>query len=151
MFAPDLLAGRTALVTGASSGLGRHFAQLLCAHGATVIAGARRREQLQTLVQEIEAGGGSAHAVSLDVRDPASIASAMSDALAHVMRIDILVNNAGVAITRSALRTSEEEWQRVLDTNLSGAFRMTNAVAAHMRDQQSAGAIVNIASILAHR
>lgn len=151
MFRPDLLANRTALVTGASSGLGRHFARLLAAHGATVVVGSRRVDELQALVNEIEASGGSAHAVPLDVRDPTSIERAVADAMAHVMGIDILVNNAGVAITRSALRTSEEEWQQVLDTNVSGAFRMSTAVAAIMRDQQRNGAIVNIASVLACR
>ena len=151
MFRPDLLANRTALVTGASSGLGRHFARLLAAHGATVVVGSRRVDELQALVNEIETAGGSAHAVALDVRDPTSIERTVADAMAHVMVIDILVNNAGVAITRSALRTSEEEWQQVLDTNLSGAFRMSTAVAAIMRDQQRNGAIVNIASVLACR
>ncbi|MDQ6619955.1 MAG: glucose 1-dehydrogenase [Pseudomonadota bacterium] len=151
VFAPDLLRGRTAFVTGASAGLGRHFAGVLAAHGASVVAGARRLSELAAVVREIEAAGGSAHAVALDVRDPSSIAKALDDALAHVMHIDILVNNAGVAITRSALRTLEEEWQRVLDTNLSGAFRMSAAIAPLMRDQQRNGVIINIASVLAQR
>lgn len=150
-FRPDLLANRVAFVTGASSGLGRHFAQTLAVHGATVVLGSRRVTELQALVADIEAAGGSAHAVELDVRDPASIASAMAEAGAHVMSVDILVNNAGVAVTKSALRTTEDEWQRVLDTNLSGAFRMSTAVAALMRDQQRKGVIINVASVLAFR
>jgi NADP-dependent 3-hydroxy acid dehydrogenase YdfG len=111
------LAGHTALVTGASSGIGRHFALLLARHGAEVVAAARRTAQLDAVVDGIREEGGTARSVALDVRDPASVEAAFAGPA-----IDIVVNNAGVALTRAALDTSEDEWQQVLDTNLSGAL-----------------------------
>ncbi len=151
MFAPDLLRGRVVLVTGASSGLGRHFAQLAARHDATVVAAARRGDALATLVADIAAAGGRAHAVALDVRDPASVERAVADALTAAGRIDVLVNNAGVTLTRPALQTDEEAWRSVVDTNLDGAFRVARAVAQTMADGKRGGAIVNVASILALR
>jgi len=151
MFAPDLLRDRVVLVTGASSGLGRHFARLAAGHGATVVAAARRGDALATLVSEVAAAGGRAHAVALDVRDPASVERAVAKALAAAGRIDVLVNNAGVALTRPALQTDEEAWRSVLDTNLDGAFRVARAVAQTMVADKRGGAIVNVASILALR
>ena len=151
MFAPDLLRDRVVLVTGASSGLGRHFARLAAGHGATVVAAARRADALATLVSEVAAAGGRAHAVALDVRDPASVERAVAEALAAAGRIDVLVNNAGVALTRPALQTDEEAWRSVLDTNLDGAFRVARAVAQTMVADKRGGAIVNVASILALR
>lgn len=151
MFNADLLRDRVALVTGASSGLGRHFSLLAARHGATVVAAARRGDALAALVAEIAAEGGRAHAVTLDVRDPASVARAVADAVAAAGRIDVLVNNAGVAMTRPALQTDEEAWRSVIDTNLDGAFRVARAVAQAMADGKRGGAIVNVASILAFR
>ncbi len=151
MFRPDLLRGRSALVTGASGGLGRHFADVLARHGARVIVAARRRTEVDAAVAAIRAGGGEAQGVVLDVRDPALVASAVGEAAALFGVPDILVNNSGVAVTRPALQTSEEEWQRVLDTNLSGAFRMSRAVAALLRDGKQGGTIINIASIVGRR
>ncbi len=148
---PGTLHGQTALVTGASSGLGRHFALLLAQHGAKVVLAARRIAELEEVVGEIAGTGGEAFAVPLDVRDPAQVLTAVSSAAAQAGPIDVLVNNSGVAITRPALHTTEEEWQRVLDTNLSGAFRVARAVAASMREHRRGGAIVNIASILGYR
>ena len=151
MFAPDLLRDRVVLVTGASSGLGRHFAQLSARHGATVVAAARREAELASLVADITVGGGRAHAVALDVRDPAGVVRAVDDALAAAGRVDVLVNNAGVTRTRPALQTDEEAWRSVIDTNLDGAFRVARAVAQAMADGGRGGAIVNVASILALR
>ncbi len=151
MFAPDLLAGRVALVTGASSGLGRHFAHLLARHGATVVVAARRGDALAGLVDELRAAGRPAHAVALDVRDPASVARAVAEAVAAAARIDVLVNNAGVTLTRPALQTDDDAWRSVLDTNLDGAFRVAREVAQAMVAGKQGGAIVNVASILAFR
>lgn len=151
MFAADLLHERVVLVTGASSGLGRHFAELAARHGATVVAAARRGDALATLVADIASAGGRAHAVALDVRDPASVGRAVAAAVAAAGRIDILVNNAGVTMTRPALQTDEEAWRSVIDTNLDGAFRVARAVAQAMVDGRRGGAIVNVASILALR
>lgn len=151
MFAPDLMAGRVALVTGASSGLGRHFARLLARHGATVVVAARRVAALADVAEELSAIGVPAHAIALDVRDPDSPPRAVAEAVERAGRVDVLVNNAGVAVTRPALATSEDEWTSVVDTNLSGAFRVARAVAQPMIDAGGGGVIVNIASILGHR
>jgi len=150
------LAGRTALVTGASSGLGRHFAGVLAKAGARVALAARRTEALAETRSAIEAAGGSAVIVAMDVTDPASVAAAVGEAWGALGRIDILVNNAGVTATRPFLDMSEEEWDRVIDTNLTGCARVARAVAQRMRDDkqdggQGGGTIVNIASILGMR
>jgi 2-deoxy-D-gluconate 3-dehydrogenase len=147
MFVPDLLRGRTALVTGASSGLGLHFAGLLAAHGARVYAAARRVDALAALVATLRERGHEAEAVALDVRDPASVRAAV----AACPQVDIVINNAGVAQTRPALELAEEDWQAVLDTNLSGAFRVAAAAAHSMQAAERPGVIVNIASVLALR
>jgi NAD(P)-dependent dehydrogenase (short-subunit alcohol dehydrogenase family) len=148
MFTPDLLRGKTALVTGASSGLGRHFAQVLARHGADVIVAARRTEALTSLAAELPT---KAYAVALDVRDPASVTRAVADAVAQAGRIDILINNAGVALTKPATMTSDEEWRGVIDTNLDGAFRVAAATAKAMAEAKTGGSIVNISSILGLR
>ena len=144
MFAPDLLTGKSAFVTGASSGLGRHFAQLLAAHGARVVAAARRKSELDALAATL---GGGASAVALDLNDAASVEKTM----AALGPLDIVVNNAGIALTTPALDVSEDDWQRVLDTNLSGAFRVTRGAARALRDAKRGGAIVNVASVLGFR
>ncbi len=151
LFAPDALAGRIALVTGASSGLGRHFALVLARHGADVIVAARRADALAALAAEIEALGRKAYAVTMDVRDAGSVDGAVRDAVDRASAIDILVNNAGIAMTKPALMTSEEEWRSVVDTNLDGAFRVARATAKVMADAKRGGSIVNIASILGLR
>lgn len=144
MFAADLLAGKRALVTGASSGLGRHFAQMLAAHGAQVVVAARRKDELEALVATLP---GGASAVALDLRD----APAVERTMAGLGPLDIVVNNAGVAHTTPALDLTEDDWQRVLDTNLSGAFRVTRGAARALRDAKRGGAIVNVASVLGYR
>jgi NAD(P)-dependent dehydrogenase (short-subunit alcohol dehydrogenase family) len=145
------LAGRVALVTGASSGLGRHFAQVLAGAGAGVALLARRRERLEELSREIMARGGRAAAIACDVADSASVESAVSEALARLGRLDILINNAGTVVSKPMLEHSEAEWDRVVDTNLKGAWLMSRAVAAHWRQAGGHGRIVNIASLLALR
>jgi len=147
LFAGDALAGRNALVTGASSGLGRHFALLLAAHGAHVVAAARRTPALDGVVSEIHAAGGEARTIALDVRDAASVAAAIGE----IGKLEIVVNNAGVALTKPALETDDDAWEQVLDTNLSGTFRVARAGARAMVAAGNGGVIVNIASILAFR
>jgi NAD(P)-dependent dehydrogenase (short-subunit alcohol dehydrogenase family) len=147
MFRSDLLTGRTALVTGASAGLGRHFAWLFARHGATVVVAARRVPELTALVREIDAAGATAHAVALDVRNP----DAVERAVAAAGPLDIVVNNAGIATTKPVLETDEAAWQQVIDTNLSGAFRVARAAAKAMVEGGRGGTIINIASILAFR
>ena len=142
------LRGRTALVTGASGGLGLHFAHVLAAHGAAVTLGARRASVLETACEAIRADGGSANAVDLDVTDAASVERAIASIEGGP---DILVNNAGVSATVPAIDLDEAGWDRVLDTNLKGVFLTAQAAARAMREAGKGGAIVNIASILGIR
>ncbi len=143
--------GKVALVTGASSGLGENFARTLASRGAVVVAAARRADRLESLVAEIRAAGGTAHAVSLDVVDATSVEAAVRRSVELAGPLDILVNNAGVADTRAAVDVTEADWRRVLDTNLDGAWRMAQAVAKTMIADGRPGCIVNIASILGLR
>lgn len=141
------LSGRTALVTGASSGLGAHFARVLAKAGADVILGARRKDELAAVADEIRAAGGHCSAVHLDVTSAASI-----DALGTELgQLDILVNNAGLVREANALDQSEADWDVVIDTNLKGMFLLSKAVATIMRDRGRGGSIINIASILGLR
>ena len=147
---PDPLfdvSGKVALVTGASSGLGENFARCLASRGAVVVAAARRMDRLQSLVRE----AGAAHAVAMDVTDPASVEAAVARAAGLAGPIDILVNNAGIADTKASIDLTEADWRRVLDTNLDGAWRVTQAVARTMIAAGRPGSIVNIASILGLR
>ncbi len=145
------LTGRSALVTGASSGLGLHFAKVLAAGGCRVTLAARRLSVLEHLADDINSSGGRAMAVALDVRDRRSVESAVVAAVAAGGPIDILVNNSGVTASAAALDQIEEEWDRVLDTNLKGAYRVATAVARTMRDSGREGSVINIASILGIR
>jgi len=145
------LTGKVALVTGASSGLGRRFAYTLAEAGADVIVAARRAERLHELAGEIAGLGRRGEAVSLDVSDPASIDATIATAWDSMGRVDILVNNAGVALTKPFLEQTVEDWDLVLDTNLKGAFLVAQATARRMVDAGEGGNIVNIASIIAQR
>ncbi|MFM2448184.1 MAG: hypothetical protein RIS44_634, partial [Pseudomonadota bacterium] len=153
------LSGRVALVTGASSGLGKQFAKTLAQAGAAVVLAGRRTERLKTLRAEIEAGGGDAHVVKLDVTDLDSIKSAVAHAETEVGTIDILVNNSGVGLTQKMVDVSEDEYDFVFNTNTKGAFFMAQEVGKRMlaRAQGAApgtftgGRIVNIASTVGLR
>lgn len=144
------LKGRVAFVTGASSGLGRHFALVLARAGARVIIGARRADALQGVADEIAREGGQVNALALDVTNPISIDKAFGAAASNG-GLDILVNNAGVTATKSVLDVTEEEWDHVVDTNLKGSFLVAQAAARAMKAHGRGGAIVNIASILGLR
>ena len=141
------LSGRTALVTGASSGLGRHFATILARSGARVVCTARRADALAETCETIRQAGGTAEAATMDVTDATSV----RDAVARAGAVDILVNNAGIAITKPFLDVEPDEWDRVVDTNLRGAFLVAQASARSMRDGRREGSIVNVASILGLR
>lgn len=143
--------GRCALVTGASSGLGAHFARLLAAQGAKVALVARRLDRLEAVVREIEAAGGMALAVACDVTDEASIIDAVGRAAAGLGTLDVLVNNSGVTGRKPFLEGSAEEWDSVLDTNLRGAFLMCREFARAAIAAGQGGRIVNVASILGLR
>lgn len=148
MTSPFFLEGRVALVTGASSGLGRHFALTMARAGAKVAVAARRLDKLDELVEEIEGFDGRALAVSLDVTDPASVIAAVQTAETELGAIAILVNNAGVGGAKPALETEPEDWDRIIDTNLRGAWLMAQETARHMTRLGHGGSIINIASML---
>lgn len=145
------LSGRKALVTGASSGLGRHFALLLGRAGAEVIVAARRAEKLVELVGELEANGIKARAVNLDVSNATSVRRAFDAIELEGGPARIIVNNAGVTVTRPVLEQTEEDWDQVLDTNLKGGWLVAQEAARRLVAAQRTGSIVNIASILGER
>ena len=148
MSTPFILDGNVAMVTGASSGLGRHFALTLARAGAKVAVAARRLDKLQELVEEIEGFDGRALAVSLDVTDPASVAAAVQAAETELGAIVILVNNAGVGGAKPALETDLADWNRIIDANLTGAWLMAQETARHMVRLGHGGSIINIASMM---
>ena len=149
------LAGRVALVTGASSGLGAQFARTLAAAGAGVVLAARRLERLKTLRAEIEANDGDAHVVEMDVTDHDSIRAAIAHAETEMGTIDILVNNSGVGKTQKLTDVTPEDYDFVMNTNARGAFFVAQEVAKRMiaRSKGAApgtftgGRIVNVASV----
>jgi NAD(P)-dependent dehydrogenase (short-subunit alcohol dehydrogenase family) len=145
------LDGRIALVTGASSGLGAHFAKLLASVGAQVLAAARRTDKLQALIAEIEAAGGHAQALALDVTEAASVRACFDEAARIKGVPDVLVNNAGVTITKRILDHTEEDWDSVVGTNLKGGWLVATEAARRMVDAGKEGTIVNVASILGER
>ena len=143
------LDGRNALVTGASSGLGRHFAEVLAAAGASVALAARRTDRLEALAEKIGNTGGKAVCIPLDVTDPASVAAGMAAAESGLGPVSVLINNAGIATDSRFLDVTEDEWRSVLDVNLDGVFRVGQAAAQRMAANKTGGTIINIASILA--
>ena len=144
------LDGRIVLVTGASSGLGAHFAHLLAGAGARVAVAARRADKLQALVDSIAAAGGDARALSIDVTDSASVRCCF-DELASWGAPDVLVNNAGITVTRPLLEQTEEDFDSVIETNLKGCWLVATEAARRMVAAGRGGSIVNIASILGER
>ena len=145
------LDGRTAMVTGASAGLGRHFAGVLAAAGAAVALTARRTDRLGEAVAGIEAAGGRAVAAAMDVTDRASVEAAFDAVEAALGPATVLVNNAGIASPAPALEVEEDDWDAVVQTNLSGAWRVAQEAARRMVRAGTGGAIVNIASIVGQR
>jgi NAD(P)-dependent dehydrogenase (short-subunit alcohol dehydrogenase family) len=145
------LENKVALVTGASSGIGKHFAKLLAKQGAKVVLGARRKEKLDTVVSEIIDAGGTAMSVVLDVTDPQSISAAFDNIYSHYGVVQVLSNNAGISDSTLALSTTEESWNSVLETNLTGGWRMAICMAKQCVENNVSGSIVNTASILGLR
>src|SRR5271156_572570 len=147
IFARFSLAGRLALITGASSGIGAHLARTLAAAGADIVVAARRLEKLDALRRELESAGRRALSVKLDVNDRASVEAAVEEAEEKLGAIDILINNAGSADTQSFLDMSEEGWRNVVDTDLTGVWRVGQVVARKMVVRKR-GSIINLASVL---
>jgi len=145
------MSGKVAMVTGASSGFGVHFAKIIAARGAKVVVAARRVERLEALVAEIKADGGEALAVAMDVTDSASIIAAFDQAEAAFGTVTMLANNAGVAQVSSALKIGEDDWDRMIDTNLKGVWIAGQQAAKRMIAAGVSGSIVNTASILGLR
>jgi len=149
------LSGRVAFVTGASGGLGAQFARTLAGAGAAVVLASRRVDKLKALRAEIEAAGGDAHVVELDVTDHDSIKSAVAHAETEVGSIDILINNSGVSTTQRLQEVSADEYDFIFDTNVKGAFFVAQEVGKRMLARAVGaapgtyigGRIVNIASM----
>jgi NAD(P)-dependent dehydrogenase (short-subunit alcohol dehydrogenase family) len=142
------LAGEVALVTGASSGLGAHFATVLAQAGATVVAAARRVDRLERLVADISEAGGKAIAVAMDVNDAGSVVAAFDHVEASVGTVTILVNNAGVADPSRFVDSTEQKWDFTVDTNLKAVWRVSRDASERMIKAGVTGNIINIASIL---
>ncbi|GGO84303.1 3-oxoacyl-ACP reductase [Marinobacterium nitratireducens] len=145
------LQGRNALVTGASSGLGWHFSRVLADAGAAVVVTARRLERLDALVAQIEAAGGRALAMAMDVTDSGSIVEAFDRAEAEFGVIDVLVNNAGIGDPQPFLKMAEAAWDGMMDVNLKSAWRIGQEASKRLVKAGQPGSIINISSILGLR
>lgn len=140
------LSGKKALITGASSGLGSHFAELLAGKGVEVTIAARRADRLNALSDKIAAAGGEAEVIGMDVADPQSVSDALEGRV-----FDLVINNAGATASKTALSHTSTDIDTIIDTNLKGAFHVARATAQAMIDAGVGGSIVNVASILGIR
>jgi NAD(P)-dependent dehydrogenase (short-subunit alcohol dehydrogenase family) len=142
------IGNKRVLITGASSGLGQHFARLFAEHGAAVTLAARRLDSLEAERDAIRGKGAEAEAIALDVRDAASITRLFAQA---EQPFDIVVNNAGISGAARALDLSEENWDSTLDVNLKGPFLVAQAAAKALQQAERGGSIINVASIVGFR
>jgi NAD(P)-dependent dehydrogenase (short-subunit alcohol dehydrogenase family) len=145
------LQDKVVLVTGASSGLGAHFAQLVSAAGAKVVIAARRVERLQALAEQMRGQGGEVIAVALDVTARASVEAAFDLAQQTFGVVDVVINNAGVGGAVKALEVTEQDWSTMISTILVGVWRVAQCAAQRMAKEGKGGSIINIASILGER
>lgn len=145
------LDGHAALVTGANGGLGSHFALTLAKAGAKVAIAARRLDSLRELAERIRMTGGKVEEIALDVTKRESVVQAFQQAGQALGPVTVVVNNAGIAVTKPLLEHNEDDWNQVIDVNLTGAWRVAQEAARHMVQHQQGGSIVNIASILGLR
>jgi 3-oxoacyl-[acyl-carrier protein] reductase len=141
------LDGKVALVTGASQGIGEAIARRFAAEGAVALCAARSADKLETLTASIGEAGGKARAVALDVSDAGSVAVAMRSIAETEGRLDVLVNNAGITEDNLILRMTKDSWDRVINTNLTGAFLLSQA-AIKMMIRQRSGRIINVTSVV---
>jgi 3-oxoacyl-[acyl-carrier protein] reductase len=141
------LEGKIALVTGASQGIGEAIARRFAAEGAVVLCAARSADRLSALAASIQSAGGRGRAITLDVSDASSIAAAMKEIAEKEGRLDVLVNNAGITEDNLILRMTKDSWDRVLNTNVTGAFLLSQA-AIKMMIRQRSGRIINITSVV---
>jgi NAD(P)-dependent dehydrogenase (short-subunit alcohol dehydrogenase family) len=145
------LTGEVALVTGASSGIGRHLAELLAAAGAKVALAARRVDRLAEAAREIAAAGGESLPIVCDVTRSDAVAGAVAKAETELGPLTILVNNAGVVVSKPLFEHTEADWDHVVDTNLKGAWLAAREFAHHLVRLQRPGRIINISSVLGFR
>ena len=145
------LAGEVALVTGASSGIGRHLAELLAAAGAKVALAARRADRLTEAARDIATAGGESLPISCDVTRSESLVSAVRAAETELGPLTILVNNAGVVVSKPLFEHTEADWDYVVDTNLKGAWLAAREFAHHLVGLKRPGRIINISSVLGSR
>ena len=141
------LSEKVAFITGGGTGIGRACALLFAREGASVAVAGRRKALLDAVAQEIEASGGKALAVECDVVDRKSVEAALASTVAHFGGLNVVVNNAGAIVVATADDTQDEDWHRVIETNLTGTFLVSRAALSHLRAARG-GAIVNIGSIL---
>ncbi|MEN8196545.1 MAG: glucose 1-dehydrogenase [Pseudomonadota bacterium] len=144
------LEGQCAIVTGASGGLGRHFAKTLARAGAKVALAARREDQLKSVAEEIAAFDGRAFPVHMDVTQGDAVKAAVETVETELGPVTILVNNSGIVARKPIFEHEEADWDAVVDTNLKGAWLLSLEVARHMVKHDVAGSIINIASILGY-
>lgn len=145
------LSGTVAIITGATSGIGRETARAFAAAGSKVVVAGRRQERLSELVKEIESKGGQALAVPTDVADQAQVETLIAATVEKFGRVDILVNNAGVAIASRFTEMPLEDFRRLMDVNFWGAVFACRAVVPQMRKQNGGGVILNVSSIFGKR
>ena len=145
------LNNKVVMVTGASSGLGRHFAVMLANAGAHVVLTARKADNLNEVIAEIHAAGRRATAVALDVSSAASVKQAIARTIEQVGVPDVLVNNAGQSIAKPMLEQTEEDWDQIMDTNLKGCWLMATELARALVAAGKPGAIENVSFILGER
>jgi NAD(P)-dependent dehydrogenase (short-subunit alcohol dehydrogenase family) len=145
------LTGEVALVTGASSGIGRHLAELLAAAGAKVALAARRVDRLAETARDIAAAGGESLPIACDVTRSDAVAGAVAKAETELGPLTILVNNAGVVVSKPLFEHTEADWDYVVDTNLKGAWLAAREFAHHLVGLQRPGRIINISSVLGFR
>lgn len=146
-----LLEGKVALITGASAGLGKHFASVIAEAGAQVVIAARRLNKLEETAQPIIDAGGQVHCVTLDVMESDQIPAVFDAAEEAFGTVDILINNSGIVIAGKVPNIPEDDWDSVIGTNLKGAWMMAQEAARRMIAAKRQGSIVNLASILAFR
>jgi 3-oxoacyl-[acyl-carrier protein] reductase len=136
------------LITGASQGLGRQFARVLSAQGASVALAARQSAKLKSLEEEIRGRGGRAVAVRMDVTEISSIGKAIDAAEAALGPVSVLINNAGIAVEKLAVDQTEQDWDAVIGANLKGAYFLASEMARRMIARKQPGNIINVASVL---
>lgn len=147
VFNENLLSGKTAIVTGASRGIGAAIAQRLCEVGANVVICSRSTESVSVTANMLEKKGYTIHAIAADISKKKDVETLVEQAIEQYSQIDILVNNAGITRDMLLMRLKDEDWDAVLQTNLTGTMYCTRAVLRPMIRQKS-GRIINISSVI---